>query len=391
MVQPITPLRPDPDAVQVPLELHDITRSLSPDLLPPREWLLGTTFCRRFVSGLVGAGGVGKSAIRLLQLLAAATGRPLTGEPVRCKCRVLLMSLEDSLSEIQRRIAAARIHYEITHDELEHNFIVACPRNMRLLEQDIDGSLVVGGLGQYLDQPFDIVTIDPFVKSHSISENDNGGMDRVLNFIVEKAEAWNYAADFVHHTRKGAADPGDVDSARGASALVDAGRLIRTVTAMSQEDAALFSVPEADRARYVRLDDAKINLTARTAAAMWFRLIGVPLGNTTVDPLYPKGDTIHTVERWYPADPWVTITRTVANRVLDDIEASEPRCSDHPQARERAAWPLVQKHAPELSEQQCREVIKTWVKNGVLEYAECQDNQRRTIKGFFVNNLRRPT
>jgi hypothetical protein len=304
---------------------------------------------------------------------------------------VLLISLEDSLTEIYRRIAAARIHYNITPKDLEHNFFVACPRSLKLLEQGTDGSLIVGGLGEYLDQPFDIVSIDPFVKCHSISENDNGGMDRVLNFIVEKAEAWNYAADFVHHTRKGSADPGDVDRARGASALVDAGRLIRTVTPMSREDAATLNIREADRARYVRLDDAKINLTAHAGAAMWFRLVGVELGNTTVDPLYPKGDTIQTVERWHPVDPWASITSAVANRSLDDIEASQPRCSEHPQARDRAAWPLVQRHAPELSEQQCREVIRTWVKNGVLEYAECQDNQRRTIKGFFVNNLRRPT
>jgi hypothetical protein len=382
---------PPTPATPAKVELYDAVHAETPDLLPPREWLLGTTFCRGFVSGLVGAGGVGKSAIRLVQLLSAATGRALTGEPVRCKCKVLLISLEDSLTEIYRRIAAARIHYNITPTDLEHNFFVACPRSLKLLEQGTDGSRVIGGLAKYFDQPFDIISLDPFVKAHAMPENDNGAMDDVLSFIVQKAEAWNYAADFVHHSRKGPASPGDVDSARGASALIDAGRLIRTVSPMSQEDGALLGIHEADRPRYVRLDDAKINLAAHAGAAMWFRLVGVALGNTTVDPLYPKGDTIQTVERWYPPNPWDSIRGAVANRILDDIEAAVPRCSDHPQAYNRAAWPLVQHHAPELSEQQCRNVISIWLKSALLAYGECQDNYRKPIRGLFVNNARRPS
>ena len=40
--------------------------------IPPREWLLGTIFCRRFLSSLVAAGGVGKSSLRIAHLLSAA-------------------------------------------------------------------------------------------------------------------------------------------------------------------------------------------------------------------------------------------------------------------------------------------------------------------------------
>jgi AAA domain len=48
--------------------------------IPPRGWLLGNTYCRRFLSSLVGDGGVGKTAVRYAQLLSAAIGRSLTGE-----------------------------------------------------------------------------------------------------------------------------------------------------------------------------------------------------------------------------------------------------------------------------------------------------------------------
>ena len=37
-----------------------------PSKIPPRQWLLGTTFCRRFLSGLIGEGGAGKTAVRVV-------------------------------------------------------------------------------------------------------------------------------------------------------------------------------------------------------------------------------------------------------------------------------------------------------------------------------------
>ena len=75
--------------------------------IPPRGWLLGTTFCRGFVSSLVAGGGTGKTALRIAQMLSLATGRPLTGEFVFKRCRVLLVSLEDDRDELRRRVRAA--------------------------------------------------------------------------------------------------------------------------------------------------------------------------------------------------------------------------------------------------------------------------------------------
>jgi len=47
---------------------------------PPRGWLLGNMFARRFLSILVAEGGVGKSAVQYAQLLSLAIGRSLTGD-----------------------------------------------------------------------------------------------------------------------------------------------------------------------------------------------------------------------------------------------------------------------------------------------------------------------
>ena len=56
--------------------------------IPPRGWLLGTTFCRRFLSSLIADGGTGKTALRHAQLISLAIGNSLTGEHVFRRCRV---------------------------------------------------------------------------------------------------------------------------------------------------------------------------------------------------------------------------------------------------------------------------------------------------------------
>ena len=47
--------------------------------IPPREWLLGTTFCRRNLSGLISAGAGGKTTVRILQ--AALRSHPAEASP----------------------------------------------------------------------------------------------------------------------------------------------------------------------------------------------------------------------------------------------------------------------------------------------------------------------
>ena len=55
------------------------------------------------------------------------------------------------------------------------------------------------------------------------------------------------------------------------------------------------------------------------------------------------------------------------------------------------AWELVQKHAPHLTEQQCREVVKTWLKSGLLYEQEYYDTKlRKKRHGIFVDNAKRP-
>ena len=60
--------------------------------------------------------------------------------------------------------------------------------------------------------------------------------------------------------------------------MVDAGRLVYTLTAMSPEEAKTYGIAEDERKQYVRMDPAKVNLSRSGGPAKWFHLVGVRLG-----------------------------------------------------------------------------------------------------------------
>ena len=136
---------------------------------------------------------------------------------------------------------------------------------------------------------------------------------------------------------------------------------------MSPEEAETFGIPEEDRRLYVRVDRAKVNIARAAGAAKWSRLVGVPLGNAT--DLYTAGDEVQTAEPWKPPETWADIDNPMANLILSKIGlglGDGNYYTDAARASEREAWRVVQAHIPSKSEKQAREVIKTWVRNGVL-------------------------
>lgn len=387
-----------PDSLWAPQpSLNEWDAGENTDLPPPREWLLGNQFCRRFLSGLLAAGGTGKTALRLAQYLAVATGRQITGERVFKRAKVLMLSLEDDDEEMLRRLAAARMHHRIAAADLKGWLFCATPKGLKLAEMR-DGSPQAGQLERLLRETIakrkiDLLGLDPFVKLHLLEENDNGAMDFVCGLLVKLAIEFNIAVDCPHHVKKGQLSAGDADAGRGASSARDAGRLMYTLTKMTDGEGETFGIPAEQRRLYVRLDSSKVNIAPPSGEATWFRLVGVRLDNGTED--YPNGDEVQTVERWHPPRTWDGLASAQLNAVLDEIQAGLPkgqRYSDAPKVAARAAWSVVQKHCPNLTEPQCREVVRTWVKNGVLIPENYYDEvDRKDRKGLRVNHEKRPS
>jgi AAA domain len=344
---------------------------------PPRQWLLGNIFARKFLSSLFGDGGVGKTSLRYAQYMSMAVGRSLTGDHVFMRCRVLIVSLEDDMEELRRRIWALRLKYGISREDLKGWLFLWAPgaKGGKLMHLDKRGSPIVGKLRTNLESfitayNIDFVGIDPFVKSHGVGENNNTAIDMVVQVLVDLSHKLNIGVDTPHHVsktpRNGGAEPGDADRGRGASAMKDAARLVYTLNVMTKDESAKFGISEEDRWAYVRMDKGKVNIVPPSREARWFHLVNVPLGNA--DEMY-RGDEVQAVESWTPPDVMGGISKAEMDEILSKINegmADGIRYTDSPSAKTRAAWKVVVDVCPGTTEQQAREIIKQWVKNKVL-------------------------
>jgi hypothetical protein len=366
------------------LNVHD-AGDIDVSKIPPRQWLLGVSFCRKFISGLIGTGGAGKTAVRYPQYLSLGTGRNLTGEHVHVRSRVLIACFEDDLDEIRRRIAAAMLHHRIAPHDVKGWIYYCCPRGLKLLRIGQDRDTAVGELYTELrriveELKIDLLSIDPFIKAHGVEENDNNLIDQACIMLATLGDELNCGVDINSHARKGEGVPGDAERDRGASAKKDAGRLMRTIGGMASADAELFKIPPRDVPTYVRVDDAKVNIVRKSTQAMWFKLVDVELGNTDVNPLYPHGDHVHAAERWYPPDVFAALDNSTISRILDRIEAGPyegGRYSTTFNAKARSAIPALQEFCPELADEQAKHVIKTWLRTGVLIKRDHEDPKDR--------------
>jgi hypothetical protein len=380
---------PDDDADDNGLCEVNIAADKTP--IPPRQWLLGSVFCLGYFSSLIGEGGVGKTAVRLLQWLSVATGRNLLGDHVFKRMPVLLICLEDDYQEIRRRLKAAMLHHGIGDAEVDGWLWVACPRGVKLAELRA-GSPVAGKLEKWVRKAVErrkpgLVAFDPFVKTHSLPENDNVAMDFVAGLLTSIAGEYGIAVDGPHHTKKGVvAGAGDPEVGRGAGAMKDAARLVYTLMRMTPEEAKTFCITE-ERRLLVRFDSAKVNLCAPSADARWFKLVGVAIGNGT--DAYPNGDHVQTAEEWTPPDAWAGMTYQQINVILDDINdglSDGRRYSNHHNADDRGVWHLIQRHLPDKTEKQARAIANVWIKHQVLIEKKYQDpTSRKERTGLYLN------
>jgi hypothetical protein len=105
---------------------------------------------------------------------------------------------------------------------------------------------------------------------------------------------------------------------------------------------------------------------------------------------------VQTVESWQPPETWEGLDSPLLNRILDDIEAGCPngtsRYSSSSGAKDRAAWQVVVRHAPDKTDKQARKIIRTWLQSGTLYNEEYGDAAaRKGFLGLRVNPAKRPS
>lgn len=257
-----------------------------PKTLPRREFAFGKHYIRKYVSVTVAPGGLGKTALAIMEALSMTSGRALAGTKPPESLRVWLFNSEDPRDELERRIMAACIHYRLKQEDTAGLFLdTGREQDLVIMHEDkktglkVNEPIVEAVVEQIQTNKIDVMIVDPFVSTHQVNENDNGAIDKVAKLWAQIADHTNCAIDIVHHLRKLADREATVEDARGAVSLIGAARSVRVLNRMSAEQAKSANVPPKDRFGYFSVNHGKANLAPLSSHLDWRRLEGVPLGN----------------------------------------------------------------------------------------------------------------
>ncbi len=288
---------PDPTTIipdapeQTPL-VPNFLESLNLSMIPARQWVLGRTLLKGHLSVLVAPPGVGKSTLVIAQAVSIITGRTLTGQDVHRQGKVWLYNNEDDTDELKRRLGAVLQHNDIPFNEIKGQLAMnsGADRPLLLAKTMSDGTVirlpdVEACIAHIKKNNIGVFIVDPFIETHECDENSNQEIKRVGQMFRDIARQANCAVLLVHHTAKppqGSSEghAGNMNTARGASALIGVARVIETLFGMSKKDAERYGIQENLRHFYVRLDDAKANLSLASPDARWYRRVGVVIANT---------------------------------------------------------------------------------------------------------------
>jgi len=370
-----------------------------PREIEPRAWLYGDHLIRRYVSATVAIPGVGKSALEIIEALAMVTGKPLLGvEPIEGPLRVWYYS-EDPREEIERRIAAACLHYHITAADIGDRLFIDSARNMGIIiaKKMPSGIVVVEPVvvalkGAITRRGIDVFQVDPFISCHEVPENDNGAMDLVVKKWAEIADAGNCAVELVHHMRKTASGgPGEyqIEDARGGGAVIAAVRSARVCNVMTKQDAEKAKIDAAQRRLHFRVDNGKANLVPPPEKGEWRKLLGRSLGNAR--GLRPA-DNVQVVTIW----EWPEQAGDKAEvSVHDLVEVQKIVAAGKYRANAQADnW--VGKVVAEVlgldllhrdARKQIRELLHSWLASGALREVEHTDEKRKKRRFIEVGKL----
>ena len=289
MIVAVAPLSPDAEKMAGAIRPTPF-RWIDPKTIPRRSWIYGRHYIRQFVGVTYAAGGKGKSFLAIAEALVMATGKPLLGVKPKERVRVWYWNGEDPRDELERRVMAAAKHYGLKAEDFEGWLFIDSGRKMPIqIAEEIRVKAI--GLQTFVAEPvvaaiiktikenkIDVVIVDPFVRCHSVNENDNRAINLVAETWAKIAEETDCAIELVHHTRKTGGAGATVDDGRGAGALLFAARDARVLNTMTAPEAEVAGIDEAHKWRYFRVDNGKANLGPPAEYADWFKIVSVDVG-----------------------------------------------------------------------------------------------------------------
>ena len=272
---------------------HIVFRDLPDEVaLPARPWIAPGRIMRGAVTIIASPGGVGKSTLELTIAAHAWLGKRFAGFEFRGQTKALVINNEDDYDEMARRMRAICTVYDLDPKAVmqgvamlsgaDYPFKIAdaSPPKFRTHEMAALGELC-------REQGIGVLLVDPVVETHDSDENNQQDMKAIMAAYRQLARDYNIAVVLAHHTPKGG-ERASQDAFRGASAIINSARIGLTLFEASADDGLKYRIPPAKLNNYVRLDDAKANLTLRSGRPTWFRRQSVVLrSGDEVGVLYP--------------------------------------------------------------------------------------------------------
>lgn len=262
--------------------------ALLPTALAPRPWICDRILMAREVSLLVAPGSAGKSSLALVIACHLALGKDFGPYKMRVAAKSIVYNGEDNRMEMSRRLYAICATYMLDYAEVSKHLLLISDEDINLKLATSEGRRALRN-NVAVDQLIDLaanpevgmIVLDPLGDLHDVDETDNPGMNTVMQIVKYVSREANVATLILHHTSKGGgrADDraGNMDIARGASAIVNKARISFTLLPCTHNDADMYGIRDEERQMYVRLDDAKMNLSLASANATWFHKEGVKI------------------------------------------------------------------------------------------------------------------
>lgn len=347
--------------------------------IKPRVAMFPPHHIERLVSMTVSTGGVGKTSLSLVEAISAVTGRNLLGFKPKHKRKVWVINLEDPREDIDRKIHAILLYFKIPWEEVKDGLFVGIGREHELkvakknskfgisMNEELIGTMIE----HIIKNKIDMLIIDPFVSTHSVSENDNGEMDFVVKVFNKIADETGCSVDLVHHMKKideAKKSRGAGDDARGAVSPVSAARSLRTLNKMSKEEARAWDIGKKDRKRHFVMNYEKTSIRLDDQEDIWFKMESQSLRNGV--GMTGEHDNIGVVTPWTPPEEKQLseiITNTERAQILNNCENQTWNYDIRASAWAGEMFASVLGKNLETEKNSIRNLIEKMVREGILE------------------------
>jgi len=252
----------------------------------PRPWLMDRLLMLEKVSMIAAAGSAGKSTLALSIAIFGALGLDFGTFKTHRPFNSVIFNGEDDIEEMSRRLQAICATYNFDYQEVRKHLYLLSYEEIELKLVTTAGRVPVknDAVVQYLNElcaheSVGLLVLDPLVDVHDCDEGDSTQMNKVMAVAQGVAKTSCTSVLIMHHSTKSGGERqegriGNADIFRGSSSIINKCRAAFTLMDASQDDTEQYDIQDSERHAWVRMDDAKMNLTLKSRDPIWFKKVG---------------------------------------------------------------------------------------------------------------------